>query len=79
VSGIVVFQIVVRKMPLTMSAAPASVSARRARARFGAKPSAVIATPQPAAAQQTASPCRWMCRVQPLVAVARSAPTDGAA
>jgi hypothetical protein len=74
----VVFQIVPRKMPLIMSAPPASARTRIASPRFGARPNAVMATPQPAAAQTTAIP--WRCtRAHPLVAVATRDPTEGAA
>jgi hypothetical protein len=62
-----------------MSAPPASAKSTIATARLGAEPNAVMATPQPAAAQTTAIPCRCTPAVQPLVAVATSDPIEGAA
>ena len=61
-----------------MSAAPAATSASSATQSDGANPNATIATPQLAAAKAIARPWWRTDRVQPLVTVASSEPTEGA-
>jgi hypothetical protein len=78
-SGIVWFQITLRKIPLTMSHAPATANATTASHRFGASPNAAIAIPHPVAARQTAAPWRATRDVHPDVSVASNEPIDGAA
>src|SRR2546426_2653741 len=72
------FQITWRKMPLTESAAPASARQTSATGREGAKPKAVMASPQQTAATITPRPWRLTREVQPLVALASRPPRAGA-
>src|SRR3954463_5476209 len=78
-SGVVSFQRVNRKMPLTASAAPAAASHASAGHTVVHSPNATIAAPQLVAAHITALPCRWTRPVHRLVRLAASAPTAGAA
>ena len=78
-SGIVWFHIAERKMPLTMSQAPASVRNSSTSRTSCSCPAAVIASPHPAAASATARPCRWTRDVQPLVRLTRKDPAGNAA
>ena len=75
-SGMVWFHNVSRKMPLTMSAAPASTRQASATGRSGARPNAAIAVPQAAAASAMPRPCRRTRVAQPLSAEAANAPAD---
>jgi hypothetical protein len=77
-SGIVWFHIVMRKMPLTMSAPPAMTRLASASQRSGARPNAMMARPHTDAATMIASPWRWTRLTHPLATVASSEPTAGA-
>src|SRR5436309_1436030 len=70
------FQIVMRKRPLTASAAPASTRQTSATLKPGEKPKPTIATPQVAAATTTAAPCLRTPDVHPLSALVNRLPTD---
>ena len=72
------FQIVPRKSPLIMSAAPARTRNSATSQTFGVRPASATQPPYAAAATTMARP--WWCTraVQPLVAVASSAPTVSA-
>jgi len=78
-SGIVWFQIVARKMPDDMSAAPAAARNASASGSDPAKPKPAIAAPPSAALTATARPCRLTRAVQPLVSVTSNAPAGPAA
>ena len=71
------FHMVPRKIPLTMSAAPAAMRQSMASHNDGAKPKPMIDTPQAAAASAMARPWWRTSRVQPLVRLASNEPTAG--
>ena len=66
-------------MPLTMSPAPASVSIASESQSVVESPNATIAAPHTATAIMIARPCRRTCFARPENAVARNAPSAGAA
>ena len=68
-----------RMIALTLSAAPAAASSRRASHSDDAKPNVAIATPQSPAAITTTSPCRRTWPIQPDSSEETSAPAYGAA
>lgn len=73
------FHIAERKMPLTMSKAPARVSRSSTAQTCRSCPAAAIARPHPAAASTIARPCRWTRPVQPLVRLTSRDPAGSAA
>ena len=68
-------QMVERKMPLTMSAAPATVKQASTAQVLVDSPASATEPPQTAAATTTARPWAWTREVHPEVAVARRLPT----
>ena len=66
-SGIVWFHMSCRKMPLTMSAAPATPSRAKVTHRLCVRPIAATAAPQATAAMATMRPWRWTLETHPLV------------
>ena len=77
-SGMVWFHTVPRKTAEIMSAAPAIAKQTSATANDGARPARAMQAPYAAAARTIARPWWWTWEVQPLSAVARSAPTVSA-
>src|SRR5580704_3912686 len=73
------FHMVIRKIPLIMSAPPAAASAASPHHRPGARPNATMAAPQAQAASTIARPCRRTWPVQPALRLTTAAPTAGAA
>ena len=72
-------QMIARKMPEIMSAAPAKARHSRVSQSVWDRPTPTMPTPQQAAAMITIRPCRWTRPVQPEPSVASSEPTAGAA
>ena len=77
-SGMVWFQTVLRKTAEIMSAAPESIRKTPTSQMLGIRPAIATQAPYAAAATTIARPWWWTREVQPLSAVASSAPTVSA-
>src|SRR4051795_5417644 len=78
-SGVATCRIVLRKIALTMSAAPAMPSRSNASHSTLVNPNSAMEPPQMTTETRTAKPCRRTRPAQPDVTAPTSAPSDGAA
>ena len=78
-SSTAVWMIDIRKMPLTMSPAPATASITSESQSASESPNTTIAAPHTAVAPRIARPCRRTCFARPETIVAMNAPAAGAA